>query len=119
MHDGRGRISIRGGAFTATRVAWKIAKGEEPQGYVCHSCDNPSCVNPSHLWIGTARDNALDRSAKRRTFNVRKTHCPKGHEYTPENTYLTSSNRRSCKECARIWNRQHRQRGRAEKMEAV
>lgn len=42
--------------------------GRDPTGwYVCHHCDRPGCVNPDHLFIGTARDNALDRSQKGRS----------------------------------------------------
>lgn len=52
----------------AHRVAWEIANEQEiPSGvHVCHSCDNPPCCNPRHLFLGSAKDNAADREQKNR-----------------------------------------------------
>jgi hypothetical protein len=51
----------------AHRVRWEIDYGEIPTGMcILHKCDNPACVNPSHLWIGTHKDNSDDKMAKGR-----------------------------------------------------
>lgn len=69
---GYGTTWWRGEAQRAHRVAWAIAIGPIPDGlHVCHSCDDPPCCNPAHLWLGTAADNAADRDRKGRTGAAR------------------------------------------------
>lgn len=51
----------------ASRVAFKFHFGIDPKGFdVCHKCDNPPCINPNHLFLGTRKDNMQDSSLKRR-----------------------------------------------------
>jgi len=100
--DGYGKIKIARKDLRAHRVSWEIHNGIIPGGLlVLHRCDNPSCVNPSHLFLGTALDNNRDRDAKGRNGWSKITHCPHGHEYTPENTSWWKRER-SCKNCMRI-----------------
>lgn len=64
---GYGMFRDGAGMRTAHRVSYELHKGKIPKGkHVCHSCDNPKCVNPDHLWVGTHQDNMQDRSRKNR-----------------------------------------------------
>lgn len=65
---GYGTCKIDGVENGAHRIAYSLCRGEIPPGMcVCHSCDNPSCCNPNHLWIGTKADNCKDRAKKKRS----------------------------------------------------
>jgi hypothetical protein len=61
----------------AHRVSWQIYNGEIPSGmHVCHHCDTPACVNPSHLFLGTHADNMRDARAKGRAYTPRRKLTP-------------------------------------------
>lgn len=65
--DGYGYFQVNGKACKAHRVSYAFSHGEIPHGMlVCHRCDNPSCVNPDHLFLGTSRDNMQDKVTKGR-----------------------------------------------------
>jgi len=74
---------------------------------VRHECDNPPCFRYDHLVVGTVAENNADRSAKGRSANQKKTHCPLGHPYDQENTYLNTDNKRECRACGRIAKRKY------------
>lgn len=116
-------------AVYAHRAAWMVYRGPIPEGtLVCHTCDNPPCCNPDHLFLGTKSTNALDMMAKGRGEHVRKaqagvakrrreaTHCRRGHPFTEENTRRYVSVRgtpaRACRTCIRL-------RERADALEAA
>lgn len=64
---GYGRIRTIGKRFCrAHRLAYALAHGDPGPLLVCHRCDNPLCVNPAHLFLGTVQDNNLDRDTKHR-----------------------------------------------------
>lgn len=64
---GYGHISRDGRRQRAHRVSWELHHGAIPPGLqVCHACDNPQCVRPDHLWLGTNSENQIDSSSKRR-----------------------------------------------------
>lgn len=65
--DGYGNFDVLGKSVGAHRVAYELYVGEIPSGMqVLHSCDNPSCVNPDHFWLGTHADNMADKGRKGR-----------------------------------------------------
>lgn len=101
--NGYGNIGIQKRTYYVHRVSWEIHNSKIPEGLdVCHKCDNRRCVNPEHLFLGTRLDNMQDCLAKGRVPASRRTHCPRGHEYTVENTYFQpTAGGRVCRTCAK------------------
>lgn len=71
-NDGYGNYHIGKKIINAHRMAYTIIYGDIPNGQlVCHKCDNPSCINPKHLFLGTRKDNMQDASKKGRIVSNR------------------------------------------------
>lgn len=91
------------GQWKAHRVSWELHKGKIPHGlWVLHKCDNPPCVNPDHLFLGTQSENMKDAYLKGRLVppvNIPRTVCYKGHKFTKDNVYLNKNGTRRCLKC--------------------
>lgn len=100
---GYGQISDKGVKHNAHRFGYAHFVGDPGTKHLDHLCKNRWCVNPAHLEPVTLMENLLrgDRSHLGRHLRER-THCPKGHEYTPENVWVNpKTNGRRCRKCAR------------------
>lgn len=98
--SGYGRVYLRGMQY-AHRVVYSLIVGPIPDGMTLdHLCRVRHCVRPAHLEPVTQAENA--RRGATAVRNRAKTHCPRGHEYTPENTRWYRNARR-CKACKRRW----------------
>lgn len=127
---GYGRFTRDDGTTVAVhRFVWEFVMGRAiPEGmqvdHVCHGkaveqgtcsgagdegCRHRNCCNPEHLELVTASENTKRQDHAER----RKTHCPVGHEYTEENTFVRNG-RRVCKECERARDRRRRRAGNGE-----
>ncbi|HNZ67149.1 MAG TPA: HNH endonuclease signature motif containing protein [Planctomycetota bacterium] len=62
-----GQFQINYKMYLSHRISWILENGDIPENYcICHSCDNPLCCNPNHLFLGTHKDNIADRDKKGR-----------------------------------------------------
>lgn len=94
---GYGIISVSGTKQAIHRFVYEQVFGPIPEGLVIdHMCRNKLCVNPSHLQAISHEENVA-------LGGLRKTHCPSGHEYNEENTYMYRNSRR-CRKCIKRHN---------------
>ncbi|GAC1368626.1 MAG: hypothetical protein NVS3B25_21360 [Hymenobacter sp.] len=96
----------------AHRYAWETEHGPMPDHlFACHSCDERGCVNPAHIFAGSAKDNTQDMIAKgRKKTNGydQRTHCLRGHALSGDNLRKTGNGTRQCKTCSNEWSRAKR-----------
>lgn len=101
---GYGQIRVggrSGGSHLTHRVAWELVNGPIEDGlFVCHKCDNPSCCNVDHLFLGSNADNVADMVAKGRHWAHGRTSCKRGHPFDDENTRINATTgSRFCHAC--------------------
>lgn len=101
---GYGRFRDGKSVVQAHRWAWKHMVGDVPDDMdLDHLCRNRRCCNPDHLEPVSRKVNLM------RGAQATKTHCRRGHEYTPENVYINQG-KRYCLECFRVRRQQRRVR---------
>lgn len=114
---GYGRIGYYAGGgkqvvLQAHRVVWEATNGPIPDGLtVEHICAVRACQDVQHMALMTRGDNSRAGAHRNPVViaNRAKTHCPEGHEYSPENTYTPPTGGRFCRECGRIATRRWRE----------
>lgn len=125
---GYGVFHVNGQMMSVHRWSYEHFVGPIPDGmevdHLCHTqdtgcrladaCPHRKCVNPAHLEAVPLRVNRL-RSRSVQADNARKTHCPKGHEYSPENTWVSKDGWRQCRACWAIKDAERRADGRKRK----
>ena len=110
---GYGHIWYSGRPWRAHRVAYELYVGPIPEGLqLDHLCRVRHCVNPAHLEPVTFQENIRRSPIAINRIHAAKTHCIRGHEFTPENTRLNSKGYRACRTCKRVDSRRRRQEGR-------
>jgi hypothetical protein len=104
--DGYARVSVGGRLRSAHRTSYEVHVGPIPEGLqIDHLCRVRHCVNPEHLEPVTAQTNTR-RGQTIAAKHAATTHCPQGHEYTPENTYSSKRGERDCRQCRRVHSRE-------------
>lgn len=114
--DGYGRFWFNGANLPAARYAHMLLIGPIPDGYTidhvwARGCTRKDCTNPAHLEAVPPGENTL-RGNSFSGLNVKKTHCIRGHEFTPENTYEPPKRpgTRQCRTCRRASGANYRER---------
>mgnify|MGYP000973833453 CR=1 FL=1 len=101
------REGRRGRAFVH-RLVLEAFSGPCPSGMeACHIDGDPANNALSNLRWGTHSENMFDKVRHGTHHEANKTHCKSGHEFSPENTYLTAEGKRRCRTCQRRWRRNY------------
>jgi hypothetical protein len=89
---GYGHMSVFGKECLVHRMVYRYVTGQDPgELAVLHTCDNPSCCNPRHLWLGTWADNNRDRAQKKRSADVRGEKSPSAKLTEKDARYILHS----------------------------
>lgn len=100
---GYGRVSLDGRTVRTHRIMFVAFQGPIPDGLECHHrCRNRACCNPAHLELLSRHENA--------SLAQQRTHCKRGHEFTPETTRFDSDGKRRCRICASARDAERRSR---------
>lgn len=105
INSGYGQICYHNKHYSVHRLSYMLFIGEIPKKLeIDHLCRNRKCCNPDHLEPVTRKEN-IRRSP---LHNKNKIHCKQGHEFTPNNTYISKSKNgaRRCKICTKLSNNQ-------------
>lgn len=106
MVTGYGHLYVNGRHIYAHRFSYELARGQIGQGLeLDHLCRNTSCVRPDHLEAVSHAENT--RRGMSGAYWAAKTHCPQGHAYEPDTTYIYRG-RRNCRPCARARNSEYK-----------
>jgi hypothetical protein len=113
-NKGYGELNIGGVAELTHQISYRIHFGDYAPGlWILHKCDTPPCVNPAHLYAGTAAQNIQDKiMAGNASALSLKTHCKRGHPLSGENMrlYGPTNTYRCCRACMNIYYRARRAR---------
>lgn len=111
---GYGSFSFGAKTVLAHRAAYELFVGPIPDGLeIDHLCSQRDCVNFRHLEAVTRTEN-VQRTARRAALrDSDRTHCPAGHELTPDNVKMSAQGTRSCRQCHRDYHKEYQRNWRA------